>query len=140
MPTSLPALDTTTHVQAVEYACTFGMTQVNNGAVTFMVPQPVQFRFAFDTGRTQPDPSVDLWDVQTDSSWFDQAAQETAIKTALDTICSSIATLIAADPAAIQATVKIARTWRITPNQTGTAAPVQMPAAPMAYVETMAYP
>jgi hypothetical protein len=36
--------------------------------------------------------------------------------------------------------VKIQRTWRINPDQTGTAAPVQMPAAPVVYAEMMAYP
>jgi hypothetical protein len=140
MATSLPALDSTTHVASVTYACTFGLTQAGGGLVTFVVPQPVQFTFAFETGKTQPDPAADLFDVTVDSSWFDQATVEAGITSALDTICAAIATLIGVPAAAIQATVRIARTWRINPDQTGTAAPVQMPGAPVPYTEFMAYP
>lgn len=141
MTTNLPALDSTTHVQSVTYDCTFGQTAVNGGAVIFQVPQPVKFMFSFETGQTQPDPDTDLFDITTDSSWFDQAAEEAAIKSALDSICSVIATLLpGATQAAIQATVTVQRTWRINPDQTGTAAPVQMPNAPVTYVEQMAYP
>jgi hypothetical protein len=108
--------------------------------VTFQVPQPVQFGFYFETGKTQPDPDVDLYDVVTDSSWFDQAAEETSIKAALDTICMTIASLLGTTQSVIQATVRVQRTWRINPNQAGTAAPVQMPGAPVPYTEQMAYP
>lgn len=140
MTTNLPALDATTHIQSVTYACTFGPTTVNDGAVTFQVPQPVQFGFYFETGKTQPDPAVDLINITVDSSWFDQSAEEASIKTALDTICATIATLLGTTQAAIQATVTVRRTWRINPDQTGTAAPVQIPGAPVPYTETMAYP
>jgi hypothetical protein len=140
MTTNLPALDSTTHVQSVTYACTFGLTQASGGLVTFVVPQPVQFTFAFETGRTQPDPDVDLYDITVDSSWFDQATVEADIKSALDTICAAIATLIGVTTAVIQATVTVRRTWRINPNQVGSAAPVQIPAAPVPYTEFMAYP
>jgi hypothetical protein len=141
VPTTLPALDATTHVASVTYACTFGLTQAGAGRVTFVVPQPVQFTFAFETGQTQPDPAVDLFDVAVDSSWFDQAAEETAIKGALDGICGLIAALLpGVTTAAVQATVKVRRTWRINPDQAGSAAPVQMPGAPVPYTEVMAYP
>jgi hypothetical protein len=140
MTTNLPALDTTTHVASVTYACTFGLTIAGGGLVTFVVPQPVQFNFAFETGKTQPDPAVDLFDITVDSSWFDQATTEAGIMSALDSICGVIAALIGTTTAAIQATVTIKRTWRINPNQVGTAAPVQIPAAPVPYTEIMAYP
>jgi hypothetical protein len=140
MTTNLPALDTTTHVASVTYACTFGLTTVSGGLVTFLVPQPVQFNFAFETGKTQPDPDVDLFDITVDSSWFDQAATEAKITSALDTICAAIAALIGVTTADIQGTVTIKRTWRINPNQVGTASPVQIPAAPVPYTEIMAYP
>lgn len=141
MATSLPALDSTTHVQSVTYDCTFGQTSAAGGAVVFQVPQPVKFLFTFETGQTQPDPAVDLFNVTADSSWFDQSTEETAIKNALNSICTTIATLLpGATQAQIQATVTIQRTWRIRPNQTGSAAPVQMPNAPVTYVEKMAYP
>lgn len=140
MATNLPALDATTHVASVTYACTFGLTMAGGGKVTFLVPQPVQFTFAFETGSTQPDPAVDLFNVSSDSSWFDQDAEETAITAALNTICATIATLIGVAEAGIQATVRVERTWRISPDQAGTAAPVQIPAAPVVYAEVMAYP
>ena len=140
MTTTLPALDSTTHVQSVTYACTFGMTQVSAGLVTFSVPQPVLFTFSFETGQTQPDPAVDLFNITVDSSWFNQTTIEANIKTALDTISGAIATLIGVTTATIQATVTVRRTWRINPNQVGTAAPVQIPAAPVPYTEFMAYP
>jgi hypothetical protein len=140
MATNLPALNATTHVQSVTYACTFGPTTINDGAVTFQVPQPVQFGFYFETGKTQPDPDVDLHDIVTDSSWFDQAAEETSIKGALNSICATIAALLGTTTAAVQATVTVRRTWRINPNQVGTAAPVQIPDAPVPYTEIMAYP
>lgn len=140
MATNLPALGTTTHPASVTYACTFGLTQTAGGLVTFIVPQPVQFTFAFETGQVQPDPGVDLIDVESDTSWFDQDTQEGNIKTALNGICALIATMLGVSEAAVQATVTIKRTWRYNPNQTGSAAPVQLPAAPVPYVEFMAYP
>jgi hypothetical protein len=141
MAVNLPALDATTHFASVTYACTFGLSQAGGGLVTFAVPQPVQFTFAFETGRTQPDPAVDLWNITSDSSWFDQAAEEAAIKSALDGICALISGLLpGTTTAGIQATVRVQRTWRINPDQTGTAAPAQMPGAPVPYTEPMAYP
>jgi hypothetical protein len=137
--TTLPALDSTTHVSSVTYLCTFAPTVA--GPVMFAVPQPVQFLFTFDTGTTQPDPAVDLFDAMTDSSWFDQTTEETAIKTALNGICALIAAMLpGATTATIQATVTIRRSWRISPNQTGTASPVQIPGAPLVYTEQMTYP
>lgn len=141
MANSFPVLGSTTHVQSVTYDCTFSQTSVNAGAVIFQVPQPVKFMFSFETGRTQPDPAVDLFNITTDYTWFDQAAEETAIRTALNSICTTIATLLpGATQASIQATVRVQRTWRVNPNQAGTAAPVQMPGAPVTYAEQMAYP
>jgi hypothetical protein len=141
MATNLPVLDTTMHPASVTYACTFGLTQAGGGLVTFIVPQPVQFAFAFETGQTQPDPGTDLIDVESDSSWFDQDTQEAAIKTALDGICSLIAAMLPGiTEAAIQATVTVQRTWRYNPDQIGSAAPVQVPSAPVPYTEFMAYP
>lgn len=138
MTTTLPALESTTHVSSVTYLCTFAPTVA--GSVTFAVPQPVQFLFAFDTGTTKPDPGVDLYDVVSDSSWFDQSTEEASIEAALNTICGTIATLLSTTLAAVQATVTVKRSWRISPNQTGTAAPVQIPAAPLIYTELMPYP
>jgi hypothetical protein len=84
---------------------------------------------------------VDLWNITSDSSWFDQAAEEAAIKSALDGICALISGLLpGTTTAGIQATVRVQRTWRINPDQTGTAAPAQMPGAPVPYTEPMAYP
>lgn len=140
MTTTLPALSSTTHIHSVTYDCVFGVTSVNSGAVLFMVPSPVRFMFSFETGKTQPDPAVDLWNVSTNSAWFDQSTEEASITGALNTICATIATLVGTTQAAIQATVKVQRTWRISPNQVGTAAPVQMPDAPVVYAETMPYP
>lgn len=138
MTTNLPALDATTHVFSVTYSCTFSPTVA--GPVMFAVPQPVQFLFTFDTGVTQPDPAVDLYNAVTDSSWFDQATVEAGIKSALGTICAAVAGLLPVTKADIQATVTVQRTWRISPDQTGSAAPVQMPGAPVPYTEMMAYP
>lgn len=137
MATTLPALDATTHVASVTYECTFAPTVT--GPVMFAVPKPVIFLFTFDTGRTQPTPGVDLWDVTTDSSWFDQAAEEAAIRSGLDTICTAIATLLSTTQLAVKETVTVRRTWRITPDQEGAAAPVQMPNAPVTYTELMPY-
>ena len=141
MASSFPDLGTTMHVQSVTYDCTFGQTTAGGGKVLFQVPQPVKFMFSFETGTTQPDPGTDLFNVTTDYAWFDQDAEEAAIRSALDTICATIATLLpGATQADIQATVTVQRTWRMNPDQTGTAAPVKVPAAPVPYNEVMAYP
>ena len=141
MASSFPVLDSTMHVQSVTYDCTFGQTTAAGGKVLFQVPQPVKFMFSFETGTAQPDPGTDLFDVTTDYAWFDQAAEEAAIKGALDSICAVIATLLpGAVQADIQATVTIQRTWRMNPNQAGSAAPVKVPGAPVPYHEVMAYP
>ena len=138
MTANLPVLDSTMHVAGVMYACTFGLTTASSGLVTFQVPAPVQFAFTFDTGRTQPDPAVSVYDVTTDTSWFNQAATETAIKSALDTICTQIAAMLGVTQAAVQATVTVKRAWRVAANQEGDAAAVQVP--PFIYSEAMAYP
>lgn len=140
MASSFPALDSTMHVQSVTYDCTFGQTAVGGGKVLFQVPQPVKFMFSFETGTTQPDPDTDLFNVTTDYTWFDQSTEEADIKTALDSICSVIGTLIGTSTATIQATVTVQRTWRMNPNQIGSAAPVKVPLAPVPYNEIMAYP
>lgn len=140
MTTTLPVLSDTTHVSSITYECTFASTYAGGGLVMFAVPKPVLFLFTFDTGTTQPDPDVDLWDAVTDMSWFDQSTQETAITTALDGICTDIAAMLGVTAAAIEATVTVQRIWRYSPNQTGTAAPVQMAGAPVPYTEKMAYP
>ena len=141
MASNFPALDSTMHVQSVTYDCTFGQTTAGGTRVLFQVPQPVKFMFSFETGWTQPDPAVDLLNAVTDYTWFDQDTEETAIKSALDSICTTIATLLpGATQAEIQATVTVQRTWRMYPNQIGTAAPVQVPGAPVPYNEILAYP
>ena len=141
MTTRLPALGATMHPASVTYACTFGLTQAGGGLVTFIVPQPVQFTFAFETGRVQPDPALDLINVTSDTSWFDQDTEEAAIRTALNGICTLIAAMLpGVTQAQIQATVTIRRTWRYNPDQTGSLAPVQVPSAPVPYTEPMAYP
>ena len=140
MATSLPVLDSTTHIASVTYACTFGLTTSDSGLVSFIVPQPVQFTFSFETGRTQPDPDQDIWDITTDYTWFDQDTVEAGIISALGTICTTIATLIGATPLEIEETVTIERTWRVNPDQVGTDAPVQIPDAPVVYAEQMQYP
>lgn len=140
MTTNLPVLDSTMHPASVTYLCKFAPTITGGGLVMFAVPAPVQWLFTFDTGQTQPDPDVDLWNITSDASWFDQTAQEASIKTMLDGICALIATGVGTTQAAMQATVSVQRTWRYNPNQVGTAAPVQVPSAPVPYTEVMAYP
>jgi hypothetical protein len=140
MATSMPALDATTHVASVTYACTFGLTTADGGLVSFMVPQPVQFTFGFETGQSQPDPDVDLYLISTDYTWFDQDQVEAGIVSALGTICSAIAALLGTDVSVIEATVTIERIWRINPDQVGSAAPVQIPDAPLIYTQPMVYP
>lgn len=141
MATNLPALDATTHVSSVMYACTFGLTAAAGAPVTFQVPAPVQFTFVFDTGTAQPDPAVDLMDVTSDASWFDQTTEEAGIKTALNGICELIAALLPGVTAAmIEQTVTVRRTWKITANQVGSAAPVVLLSSPVVYTEIMAYP
>jgi hypothetical protein len=140
MATNLPALAATTHAASVMYACTFGLTRAPTEKVSFQVPAPVQFEFSFDTGFTQPDPAVDLRDVVTDTSWFDQDATEAGIKTAMAAICTAIAALLGVDAAQIENTVTIRRTWKITANQVGSAAPVVLLSSPVVYTEVMPYP
>jgi len=140
MASDMPALDATMHVASVTYACTFGLTTASRGLVSFMVPQPVQFAFGFETGQDQPDPAADLRDITTDYSWFDQDTVEAGIASALGTICGAIAALLGTEAAEVEGTVTVLRTWRVNPNQVGTAAPVQVPDAPILYNETMPYP
>jgi hypothetical protein len=140
MTVNLPALDTTTHASSVMYACTFGLTVAPGAKITFQVPAPVQFTFVFDTGQEQPDPATDLINVTSDTSWFDQASIEAGIKTALGQICTAIAALLGVTAEVIEATVTITRTWRITANQLGTAAPAVLVSTPVIYTEIMPYP
>jgi hypothetical protein len=124
----------------VTYACTFGLTTADGGLVSFMVPQPVQFTFGFETSRDQPDPDLDLWDIETDYTWFDQDSVENGIAETLAGICALIASLISTTPAAIEATVTVQRIWRVNPDQVGADAPSQIPDAPLVYTEVMPYP
>jgi hypothetical protein len=86
----------------------------------------VQFIFTFETARTQPDPQTDLTDVAYDYSWFDQDTEETSIRSALDAICTTIATLLGVTMAEVQAVVTVRRQWSFALDQQGSAAPQQL--------------
>jgi hypothetical protein len=121
-----PALPAWLHFARVTYACTFAATPNSTGTVTFASPAPVQFVFSFETGSTQPDPNTDLHDISFDYSWFDQAAVEAGITSALGTICTAISALLGVAAAVIEATVRIERVWDVAANQQGAAAPDQL--------------
>lgn len=113
----MPDPGATTHVQSLEYLCTFSLLPAGGGPVTFAVPDPVRFTFTFETGRTpNTDGSVTVtWDY----SWFTQAAVEGEIASALDSICTAVATMLSLPQAQVQAAVLVRRVWTIAPNVQG---------------------
>ena len=82
----------------------------------------VNFIFGFETGRTQPDPELDLWDVTWDYSWFGQDAEEASIVAALGGNCAVIATLLGVPRADVEQAVQVQRVWSVAANTQGSAA------------------
>jgi len=114
---TMPSLGSALHYASLEYYCTFDEVKAAAGPVTFSVPDPVRFRFDFETGSTEhPDGTVTFtWDY----SWFNQAAQEAAIVTALNQICATIATMLGRTVADVQAAAQVLRAWTLAPNTQG---------------------
>lgn len=114
---SMPDLGAALHFASLDYFCTFGELQAAIGPITFSVPDPVRFRFTFDTGRTQnSDGTVTVtWDY----SLYNKGATETALALRLDQICTPIAALLGLTLAQVQAAVTVKRVWTVTPNIQG---------------------
>jgi hypothetical protein len=105
------------HNASLDYYCTFGEVAAVAGPVTFSVPDPVRFRFAFETGATLlPDGTTAVtWDY----SWFNQAATEASITATLNQICAPIAAMLGRSVADIQAVAMVRRLWTMAPNIQG---------------------
>lgn len=138
MATRMPDTGTAQHIASVNYLCTFWQISAASGPVTFACPNPVQFVFAFETGRTQPDPSKDLWDVSWDYSWFDQDAIEQSIAIALGAICEAIATMLGLPVSDVEQSVAVQRSWAVAANIQGNAAASQYSSGTV--TEVMPYP
>ena len=138
MATHMPALGSGQHYASVNYACVFGTITTGGGRVSFANPGGTAFVFFFETGRTQPDPQVDLWDVAWDYSWFDQDAEEAAITARLGDECAGIAGLLGVPVAEVQQSVTISRVWTVAANVQGSAAAQQY--ATCTVTEIMPYP
>jgi hypothetical protein len=141
----MPDLDAALHYASVTYAAGFGSLTTNAGLVSFTTVVPVQFSFTFETGRTQPDPDLDLQEVTWDYSWFDQPAVEASIAAALDAISATLAELLSLTPAQVQESVAVQRIWTAAANEQGSAAPLQFGQTSVAdgiftIVEAMPYP
>lgn len=134
----MPELPSWQHCVSVNYACTFFQITSGGGLVVFAVPSPVQFTFLFETGRTQPDPQLDLYEYTWDYSWFDQAQVEQQIGAALDGISADIATLLGVSRSVVEQSVSVSRVWTVAANQQGAAAPRQF--GQVAITEIMLYP
>ena len=130
----LPDPGAALHIAALDYYCTFARLAAASGPVTFSVPDPVRFNFAFETGATaNPDGSETItWD----AAWFGQAATETAIAAALDEISAAVGTLLGLATAQVQAAVTVRRAWTIAPNVQGGGAS----SGRTVITETMTYP
>jgi hypothetical protein len=126
MTASMPDLSAGLHFVSVTYACTFGGITTSGGAVSFGVPDAVQFTFRFETGRSQRDPQVDLYDVTWDYSWFGQEQVEAAISAALSVICAAIGQLLSVPQAEVEQSVTVRRLWTFAMNIQGSAAPEQL--------------
>ena len=114
---SMPDPGASLHIASLDYYCTFGEVAAAAGPVTFSVPDPVRFRFGFETGSTpHPDGTTTIaWDY----SWFIQAAQEARITAALNQICVPVATLLGRAAADIAAAAQVRRVWTLAPNVQG---------------------
>lgn len=114
---ALPDPGTALHIATLDYYCTFSQLAAASGPVTFSVPDPVRFNFAFETGSTPNQDGSET--ITSDSSWFDQAATETGIAAALDAICAAVGTLLGLATGQVQAAVTVRRAWTIAPNVQG---------------------
>lgn len=138
---AMPDFGAQAHVASVTYLCVFGQLSSPNGAA-FASPQTV-ITINFETGRTQPDPQMDLWDVTWDYTAFSQAQLEAGIAATLNSICTAIAGLLQLTEAQVQASVTVSRVWSGQLNQQGAAAPQHMGISGQAgseITEAMPYP
>lgn len=125
MATHMPALGSGQHYASVNYVCTFAAITTAGGKVSFSNPGGTAFVFSFETGRSQPNPQVDLWDVAWDYSWFDQDAEEAGITQYLTGICTLMGELLGVPAAEVQQSVTISRVWSVAANAQGAAAAQQ---------------
>lgn len=136
----MPDTGSLMHCVSVNYACTFGGLSVAGGKVGFSNPNPTEFVFSFETGRTQPDPNLDLWDIAWDSSWFDQAAEEAQIASYLTGICGQLAELLGLPEDQVQQAVAIRRVWTFALDHQGSAAAQQLSGNSYTITEIMPFP
>jgi hypothetical protein len=141
---AMPDFGPLAHIASVSYDCMFGEISIGGGALTFGVPSPVRIIAKFETGRTQPDPQKDLWDVTWDYSEFSQDELEAGIRSTLGTICAAIAMLLSVTEDQVQQSVTIRRVWNAGLNQQGSAAARQLSSpggdSGAVLTETMPYP
>jgi hypothetical protein len=137
----MPSIGTGQHFVSVDYQCTFGGITIAGGKVAFANPGGTVFTFSFETGRTQPDPQLDLWDVSHDYSLFDQDTEEAVITSKLTGICALLGELLSVPLAQVQQSVTIARVWTFALDTQGAAAPQQLGSSGSCTItEVMPYP
>jgi hypothetical protein len=113
---TMPDPGTTMHVAGVDYAVTFSELAAAGEPAKFSAPNSIHFQFQFDTGEAEDASKPGHWTVSWNTSWFSQAATETAIATTLDGTCSSVATLLGLPLATVQGAVMIRRMWTMNQN------------------------
>jgi hypothetical protein len=113
----IPSPGGSLHLSGVEYDCTFSLITDATGKISFAVPDPVRFSFAFETGATEVSPGV--IQVSWDFSWFDQNAVEADIALALSQIVASVAVLLGRTIDEVNQTVLVRRVWTFAPNVQG---------------------
>lgn len=136
----MPDPGQTMHVASVNYAVSFAEVAAAAMPVTFSAPGGTSYLFRFDTGAFESMQSPGTWDVQWDSSWFDQAVIEARIATALDQDCASIATLLGVSLEQVQASVTVRRLWTFGQNSYQVIPGVTSGAQQVIIPEVMAYP
>jgi hypothetical protein len=105
------------HIVSLDYACVFGALPAADPRVTFSVPDPVHFTFAFETGSTV---TAGVTTYTWDYTWFVQATVEAEIATALAAISTNVAAMLGLTGADVDAMVTVRRVWTIAPNVQGT--------------------
>lgn len=140
MTASMPGIGPGQHFSGVNYAATFSGLSAFAGRVTFGCPGGTVFTFGFETGRTQVDPQLDLWQVSYDYSWFDQAAEEAAIASALSGICAILGQLLSLPSSDVEQSVTVQRVWTFALDIQGSAAAQQIGNGSCTITEVMPYP
>lgn len=135
---TMPTPASNMHIASVDYVVSFNQLRSASEPIQFSAPAATRYTFTFDTGETpNADGSVT---VTHDQSWFNQVQAEAAIASALNGICTNLATLLGLTQAQVQAAVVIRRTWSYNENSYTPIPGVTTGSQMSSWVDVMAYP